>query len=1024
MEDQNWTELGATPKRQAFWVEWVLQHETTLPAQAPVPAGRNAGDCLVVGLVRHAGHPFLADAPDGDPILGGDRHYQDIALSYLRSLEQALFGDLALARPSSDHAHLSDGARHTSRLLDPAVFDALASPTPAACVHWLHVAWGDPAVKAAQPNPYASFWITRRKARQAVPAKQRNGAAPDRGDADPDGDLLDCTLVLLAGPCFNGLSLGGDIGLRLALHVDPPSAPAPRKVRINGLTISNLDPAPKTHPVAGRFKSQLVESDHAKIAEQLRLDLNTTIAEQLGFSPNSLRYRTMVVPGDAEGLLRVEGHGVRQAVARPVWARRPRLYRFVVEVDATLQIRHLRTLALEEETSNALDAKASAKPAALLAPMRLFERDAASCGTADSLVGRRPSRSAEVLDLYRWPVGHKLKMGALENDMRFEVLGTRRQGQPTRTVNTDADTDRVTLQQDSAMPLRSDEIAAAQAYLRGYELFDRIAAYGLSVQAYFRHAELPLTLRPRSALRGAPDGDGVNAEARPYWREPSEQTVSTDIGQDRPRLLVRFGSADPTHRTRLDLREAGDDGYTSNAANTTHRYDGELPVTPEAPRQAAQYLGIAADPRWAWHEFGHVLNFASTGELEFAFAHSAGDALAAIATDPDSQLAGNTDSRGLTFPWVPVARRHDRSALLGYCWCGQRNMARLNSQSRTLARHHHGYFEEQLLSTSMFRLYLCLGGATPSVTGPVNEPAVLAHAAPEDPDTLVRRAASDYCIYLLMRAISLLGPDSVAPAHSVDGLVSALIDADLGTRAWVVDAAWPYRRHDRRQLHRRGGRAHKVIRWAFEQQGLYATDHPLAQVEGKGRPPAGDVYIADARRLDAPDGGYHPVPLRHLADNAAWPEGAKPWLDHPWLAHPDWVQREARQGKAGQLTFRVACRSADSAGRLGLRLWACDRATLPRRWKALGPPRELPELDNSTGLDSGGDLQRQYFELPAEWAGRAFWLLVNLHGLADPSNLPLADAPPLRWAELQALVAHDNNLALACLPASGRRPAG
>lgn len=44
--------------------------------------------------------------------------------------------------------------------------------------------------------------------------------------------------------------------------------------------------------------------------------------------------------------------------------------------------------------------------------------------------------------------------------------------------------------------------------------------------------------------------------------------------------------------------------------------------TPGGPRQPAIPMGIAADERWLWHEFGHILTLASTGELELRFAHS------------------------------------------------------------------------------------------------------------------------------------------------------------------------------------------------------------------------------------------------------------------------------------------------------------------------------------------------------------------------------------------------------------------
>ena len=70
-------------------------------------------------------------------------------------------------------------------------------------------------------------------------------------------------------------------------------------------------------------------------------------------------------------------------------------------------------------------------------------------------------------------------------------------------------------------------------------------------------------------------------------------------------------------------------------------------------------LGLAADVRFVWHEFCHVLILAATGSTEFDFAHSAGDALAAIMGDPSSKLPVHW--RGVTFPFVQLAlRRHDR----------------------------------------------------------------------------------------------------------------------------------------------------------------------------------------------------------------------------------------------------------------------------------------------------------------------------------------------------------------------------
>ena len=73
-------------------------------------------------------------------------------------------------------------------------------------------------------------------------------------------------------------------------------------------------------------------------------------------------------------------------------------------------------------------------------------------------------------------------------------------------------------------------------------------------------------------------------------------------------------------------------------------------------RSPAVPLGIAADARWIWHEIGHVLLTTSVGELQFRFAHSPGDALAAIVLDPESDACNGPELAGLDLPLgVPAA---------------------------------------------------------------------------------------------------------------------------------------------------------------------------------------------------------------------------------------------------------------------------------------------------------------------------------------------------------------------------------
>lgn len=103
--------------------------------------------------------------------------------------------------------------------------------------------------------------------------------------------------------------------------------------------------------------------------------------------------------------------------------------------------------------------------------------------------------------------------------------------------------------------------------------------------------------------------------------------------------------------------------------------------------QAGETVGIAADRRVVLHEFGHALLWDHVNSPNFGFAHSAGDSLAAILCDPDS----NVSDRFLTFPWITTStpsidRRHDRDVTAGWAWNGVNDVG--------------GYSSEQILATS------------------------------------------------------------------------------------------------------------------------------------------------------------------------------------------------------------------------------------------------------------------------------------------------------------------------------------
>src|SRR6516165_3015688 len=175
---------------------------------------------------------------------------------------------------------------------------------------------------------------------------------------------------------------------------------------------------------------------------------------------------------------------------------------------------------------------------------------------------------------------------------------------------------------------------------------------------------------------------------------------------------------------------------------------------------------------WRWpicrHERGHVLLTASIGELQFRFAHSPGDALAAIVSDPESKLATDPSWRGSTFPWVFLPRRHDRCVCVGWSWGGTLHHS-LSQVPTSVGPRRKAYWSEQILSSSLFRLYRSIGGDT-VVLGPSG-----------DPDPHARRSASHYCVYLIMRGIQILGTSLVSPTNDPDQFASALIDADIST---------------------------------------------------------------------------------------------------------------------------------------------------------------------------------------------------------------------------------------------------
>jgi hypothetical protein len=755
---------------------------------------------------------------------------------------------------------------------------------------WIRRSWGDGETGDSR-DPNGSYTVTRRS----------------------HGSTIDRTVLLLAGfRQSDRSSLGGEVGLRLVMHV-APAGPATFAIRVTGLTLSNL-PAALPGPTVDVLPSFQVLLN--ELLERLLVYHNADEVSVQGVAPDN--------PVGAKAL----------RVFCNSRARGERVFAYVNEL--SLPEKTLSTLATVELLSHATG------------PMA-FASDPESCGfgpAETTLASRRPVRSHERLDPFL--VSTTRLVSPLQRP-DFEV-------RQTRIGHPDAPNDPHKPQNINLtrQPLRADALSAAHAFLRGGELVQRFTAYGLSIDDYFKRAKLPIVLRHRAPIQGARDGNTVNAQVRPDNVVTS--LVPSKSADPRPQIEVSFG-----------------------AANLRRRDQNQMP----RKRHRLQPMGIAADRRWAWHEFCHVLNFASFGKLEFRFAHSAGDALAAIVCDPDSALRmppvpGGPFARHITFPWVALGRRHDRDPARGWACCGRRNLARL-AASTAFDDQRRGYFEEQLLSSALFRFYRAIGGEC---------------AVTDD-----RRAASDYAVYLIMRAIQAFDA-MTTPTRTIDGFVNELMHADTATGHWDVTAPWPEGVAPR-ALHRVGGCVHKVIRWAFERQGLYATNVPTETIEGVGKPPPVDIYIADARPGEggsAPvqDGGYWPVPLQWSA------------ADEPWHASDAGIRL-----RAGRLVVTVRNRGTLPAPAVVVACWLWPVAsTAPPvyvPWAGTGsPPQDVPP---------GAAIEFEFGPGFALTGTTAYFVFAAATCATDRANIDPASGQPCAslGAPLVDLVANDNNLGLRVL---------
>jgi hypothetical protein len=517
-------------------------------------------------------------------------------------------------------------------------------------------------------------------------------------------------------------------------------------------------------------------------------------------------------------------------------------------------------------------------------------------------------------------------------------------------------------------PVRSNDLSAVSAFRNLKQLFDRFALYSIDPVSYFKIAGLPIKGMYRSGVRPGPgkDGQTINASVQPEgW--PPGSTGFTNSG-DHPMLEVHLALGDLSRRARRPWNRAD--------------------------RSQVEPLGIATDARWIWHEIGHVLLMASVGELEFRFAHSAGDALAAIVADPSSDLmtgahdAAKEARRGETFPWVFIPRRHDRCVRRGWSWSGSlhRSLRQVPDADRLRRK---GYWSEQILSSSLFRAYRCLGGDT-------------VDAGTKDPDRVARKAASDYVVFLIVKGIGLLADARFAPANRAEQFVAALMDADISTAAFTPP-----------DPDRIGGCAHKVIRWAFEAQGMYPADAAVIS-NVPGQPPAVDIYIQDGRptaergyrcTVEHGAGAYVPVSLD-------WGRYADPSADTPeWFASNTAVEHQG-----GQLFVTVGNRGHQTATGVTVNVWW-------RPWPNGDPPPLWDEPNwNPSGDQPAQDIPpgqtRQFGGFALGFGAERHLVFAQATCADDRANTDRLTSYPCSSSPtpLPDLVAGDNNLGLVVIP--------
>jgi zinc metalloprotease ZmpB len=350
-------------------------------------------------------------------------------------------------------------------------------------------------------------------------------------------------------------------------------------------------------------------------------------------------------------------------------------------------------------------------------------------------------------------------------------------------------------------------------------------------------------------------------------------------------------------------------------------------------------LGRAVDKYVHWHEIGgHGILWDHVDSPNFGFAHSAGDGLAGLQNDPESLLRQLVMVERFRYtPFRPI-RWMNRDVASGWGWGGANDVG--------------GYNSEEILATTHFRIYRVIGG--------------------DSNDLNRRRLASRVVSYLIIRAVGDLTP--MTNPGTADDWCTRLMATDAFN--WTSEGLT-------------GGAYHKVIRWAFEVQGLFRP--PGAPTTDPGAPPEVDVYIDDGRA-----GIYEP----YLADfastadvwNRRFPDGGGAH-EAPLAGFPSFVY------------VRVRNRGTDAAADPSVKLFQADPAS-GLGWPGAWTTAATPQLAAGGPIASGGQTVVGPFAWSAPAAG-ALSLLASASATGDASNAETITGPIENWR----IVPFDNNLA-------------